>query len=260
MKLSDTQTQILAAAAAHPLRLTIPPAKLPAAAREAVRKSLLAKGLIEAVEPDATDDAATWITDAGPASYRATDAALALLGAQAQEVTGGPTAVVEAGEAAGGRDSAAEATPPHTAPTESLAAMSTQQRPSGVRNAATAVLAAWEARSGDPGALEDAVAGLRAALAGKAARPPREPGAPRAPRQGTKQEQVLALLRRPEGATIAQVMEVTGWQQHTVRGFFAGLKKRQGIAVEAMERVRQVGPNNTGAKGSYSIYRVAEAG
>jgi hypothetical protein len=71
---------------------------------------------------------------------------------------------------------------------------------------------------------------------------------------------VLALLRRSEGATIAQVMEATGWQQHTVRGFFAGLKKRQGIAVEVMERVRQVGPNNTGAKGSYSIYRIAEAG
>ena len=46
MKLSDTQMQILAAAAAHPLRLVSPPAKLPTAAREAVRKSLLAKGLI----------------------------------------------------------------------------------------------------------------------------------------------------------------------------------------------------------------------
>ncbi len=55
MKLSDTQMQTLAAAAAHPLRLAIPLAKLPVAAREAVRKSLLAKGLIEAVEVDAAD-------------------------------------------------------------------------------------------------------------------------------------------------------------------------------------------------------------
>ena len=54
---------------------------------------------------------------------------------------------------------------------------------------------------------------------------------------------MLALLRRPEGATIAQSREATGWQQHTVRGFFAGLKKRQGIAVEVLERVRQVGPD-----------------
>ena len=71
---------------------------------------------------------------------------------------------------------------------------------------------------------------------------------------------MLALLRRQEGATIAQVMEATGWQQHTVRGFFAGLKKRQAIEVIVLERLRQVGPDKTGAKGSYSIYRIAEAG
>ena len=66
-------------------------------------------------------------------------------------------------------------------------------------------------------------------------------GGPRKPREGTKQQQVLALLRRTEGATVAQIAETTGWQAHTVRGFFAGLKKRQGIAVDAAERVRQVG-------------------
>lgn len=42
-----------------------------------------------------------------------------------------------------------------------------------------------------------------------------------------------------------------------MRGFFAGLKKRQGIAVEVLERVRQVGPNREGAKGSFTIYRIA---
>jgi hypothetical protein len=41
-----------------------------------------------------------------------------------------------------------------------------------------------------------------------------------------------------------------------VRGFLAGLK-RKGITVEVLERVRQVGPNKEGAKGSYSVYRVA---
>jgi hypothetical protein len=50
-----------------------------------------------------------------------------------------------------------------------------------------------------------------------------------------------------------------GRANHTVRGFFAGLKKRS-IEVTVLERVRQVGPNEQGAKGSYSIYRVAEAG
>ncbi len=48
-------------------------------------------------------------------------------------------------------------------------------------------------------------------------------------------------------------------QQHTVRGFFAGLKKK-GITVDVLERVRQVGPGKQGAKGSYTVYRVAEAG
>ena len=95
---------------------------------------------------------------------------------------------------------------------------------------------------------------LKASLVRRA--PARAPGAARKPREGTKQEAVLTLLRRDDGATIAQVMDATGWAQHTVRGFFAGLKKK-GHAVEVMERVRQVGPNKQGAKGSYSIYRVA---
>ena len=82
--------------------------------------------------------------------------------------------------------------------------------------------------------------------------------ASRGPRADTKQQAVLEMLRRPEGATVAQVAEAMGWQLQTVRGFFAGLK-RKGITVSVLERVRQVGPNREGAKGSYSIYRLAEA-
>ena len=81
----------------------------------------------------------------------------------------------------------------------------------------------------------------------------------RPPRQGTKQAAVLALLRRPEGASGPAIAEATGWAPHTVRGFLAGLKRR-GVAVLVHERVRQVGPGKEGAKGSYSVYRVAEAG
>jgi hypothetical protein len=86
----------------------------------------------------------------------------------------------------------------------------------------------------------------------------RAKGAPRKRREGTKQEVVLAMLRRAEGATVAQITEATGWAQHTVREFFARLKKRQGINVEIAERIRQVGPNKQGDKGSYTVYRVAE--
>ncbi|GGJ42674.1 DUF3489 domain-containing protein [Neoroseomonas lacus] len=69
---------------------------------------------------------------------------------------------------------------------------------------------------------------------------------------------IHALLRRDEGVTIAQVIDATAWQPHTVRGFLAGLK-RHGITVEVLERVRQVGPNKHGAKGSYSIYCITTA-
>ena len=48
-----------------------------------------------------------------------------------------------------------------------------------------------------------------------------------------------------------------GWAPHTVRGFLAGLAKK-GIVVEVLERVRQVGHEKAGAKGSYTVYRLID--
>ena len=128
-----------------------------------------------------------------------------------------------------------------------------------LRAAAQDVLNAWADetnRSTDIIAtLEGPMATLRAALGERG--PRTTTVAPRKPREGTKQAQVLTMLRRPEGATVAQIAEAMTWAPHTVRGFFAGLKKRQGIVVEAAERVRQVGAGKEGAKGSYTIYKIA---
>jgi Protein of unknown function (DUF3489) len=76
------------------------------------------------------------------------------------------------------------------------------------------------------------------------------------PRVGTKQAQMIELLKRPEGATVEQIAAATGWQHHTIRGAISGaLKKKLGLTVEAT-RTREIGPNKTGAKGSSTVYRI----
>jgi hypothetical protein len=51
-------------------------------------------------------------------------------------------------------------------------------------------------------------------------------------RDNSKQAQVITMLKRPEGVTIHQLCEVTGWQSHTVRGALAGaLKKKLGLTI-----------------------------
>jgi hypothetical protein len=63
----------------------------------------------------------------------------------------------------------------------------------------------------------------------------------------SKQATVIAMLQRPEGATVEEVASAMGWQRHTVRGLFSGtLKKKLGFALACAKEERG------------RVYRIAE--
>ncbi len=72
----------------------------------------------------------------------------------------------------------------------------------------------------------------------KASKPTRKPKAiPGEAREGSKKAVVLALLKRPGGATLNEFMATTAWQAHSVRGFISGsLGKKMGIKVKSSRR------------------------
>jgi hypothetical protein len=74
-----------------------------------------------------------------------------------------------------------------------------------------------------------------------------EPEPPADAKRPSKQDAVIAMLRRPEGATVEEVARVTGWQRHTVRGVFSGtLKKKLGLTLASAKEERG------------RVYRIAE--
>ena len=66
-----------------------------------------------------------------------------------------------------------------------------------------------------------------------------DPEQPSDTKRPSKQEAVIAMLQRPEGATVDEVAGVMGWQRHTVRGLFSGtLKKKLGLTLASATEER----------------------
>jgi hypothetical protein len=163
--LSDTQAQILAVAAHHQARLATPRSSLPAAARNAVFRSLINGSLLEEVPAPAEHHDLGWRQEEGEwIGLRITEIGLQAIGIVSEAATKPAYEV--------------RVTPPTT---------TTARVP--LREAATALLGAWDAGL-EPPALPTAMEALRAALAGPRgqSRPPRDPSAHRTPREGTKQQ------------------------------------------------------------------------
>jgi len=78
---------------------------------------------------------------------------------------------------------------------------------------------------------------VKAAPKGKKAAKESKPAeTPKAARTGSKSEEVIAMLKRQGGATMAEIMAHTGWQKHTTRGWVSGfLGKKMGIEVESFK-------------------------
>ena len=249
MTLSPTQTQVLTAAAHHPHHLAKAPVGLPAAARNAVFRSMLGNELLAEVAAQPEHVGLAWRRNENgtPMVAHITDVGLRVVGvdpAENDRPAGAPYSPPDA------------LRPSRITHTPQTAQSAPQACCATLHGAAASVVAAWDTEGHGSTDLAAAIERLRSLLAAKHTR---RPGHPRTPRQGTKQATVLALLRRSEGAGGPQLQEATGWAPHTMRGFLAGLG-RKGVAVTVLERVRQVGPGKAGAASSYSIYRAADAG
>src|ERR1019366_6030966 len=90
----------------------------------------------------------------------------------------------------------------------------------------------------------------KAAKAKKVAKKAKPAKEPKAARTGSKSEEVIALLKRKGGATMTEIVALTGWQKHTTRGWVSGfLGKKMGITVESFKsdkgertyRINQIG-------------------
>lgn len=212
MALSDTQLVVLSAACQRPHANVYPlPLKLPGGAAVKVLESLLKKGLIEEVEAEREDTVWREHRTRGRLTLRATKAAFEALGITEAGDHDATVSPVEEGDAAG-RSIQLDGDEPSVAGAGEEAC----------KDSAT------DGSVGEPKADAEAAS---AQLTNEADGGKREQ---RRTRTDTKQAKLIAMLTRPEGATIAEIATAFAWQAHTVRGAIAGaLKKKLGLNVSS---------------------------